>query len=299
MKAREFQALARLDLGTRALRAGRPGLRPWPMWTLALLLATLAGCSALSLAYMNAPTLAMLRIDAALDLPELQQEQLADAATAVHAWHRRQPRRELAAMLREARRRLAGPIDQADGEWILTAAQEHVRQVGERLAIEFGDRMTRFSPGELARISRRLDERRREFADEIGAGEPVLEREHRIERIEEAIDDWLGSVSPRQRALVLASPAVTGFDAGLWLDERARRERRLLDALAAADGGASLTLWFNDWRQGRPIDAAARMDAQRAEAIAMWVAVLNAADAGQREHLLDRLSDWIAVFDDE
>ena len=62
MKAREFQALARLDLGTRALRAGRPGLRPWPMWTLALLLATLAGCSALSLAYMNAPTLAMLRI---------------------------------------------------------------------------------------------------------------------------------------------------------------------------------------------------------------------------------------------
>ena len=269
-------------------------------WLLLLVsLGLLAGCSALSLAYMNAPTLGVLRIDAALDLPQVQRDQLADAAAEVHAWHRQQPRRELAALLREARHRLAGPIEQSDGEWIVAAAQNHVREVGERLAIAFGSRMTRFSPAEIARIERRLDERRAEFADEIGAGDPARERDLRIERIEEAIDDWLGSVSERQRALVRASRAVAGFDATLWLQERARRERWLLDALAAADGGESLKLWFNDWRKGRTAPAAAAMDVQQAEAIAMWVAVVNGADAEQRAHLIERLSEWIEVFGDD
>ena len=278
----------------------RPDNRHRRVWLLLLAsLSVLAGCSALSLAYMNAPALGVLRIDSALDLPQVQRDQLADAAAEVHAWHRQQPRRELAALLREARRRLAGPIEQSDGEWIVGAAQNHVREVGVRLAIAFGTRMTRFSPAEIARIERRLAERGAEFADEIGAGDPARERALRIERIEEAIDDWLGSVSEHQQALVRSSRAVAGFDASLWLQERARRERRLLDALAVVDGGASLKLWFNDWRKGRAAPAAEAMDAQRAEAIAMWVAVLNAADAEQRAHLVGRLSDWIEVFEDD
>ncbi|MCB1907238.1 MAG: hypothetical protein KDH15_07700 [Rhodocyclaceae bacterium] len=268
-------------------------------WLLVSLLCLLAGCSAASLVYMNAPTLGVLRIDAALGLPSLQRDQLADAATAVHAWHRQQPRRELAALLREARRRLAGPIDQADGEWFVGAAEEHVREVGERLAIEFGSRVTPFSPADLGRMAKRLVQRREEFAEEIGVGDPERERASRIERIEDAIDDWLGSVNRQQHALVLASRAVTDFDSALWLDERARREQWLLDALAMTDGGESLKRWFSDWRRGRGEAAAATLDEQRGEAIAMWVAVLNAADAGQRERLLGRLSDWIEVFEDD
>ena len=274
-----------------------PGLRQGRILLLALVLA-LTGCSALSFVYMNAATLGVLWIDRALDLPSAHRALLGDAAEAVHSWHKGQPARDLARFLREARQRLAKPIDQSDGEWIVANAQEQVRLVGERLAIVFGPCMPPLSAEEVARIERRLAERREEFAEEIGVGDPDRERRLRVERIEEAIDEWLGSVTPVQREIVLASPAVLRFDPSLWLAERARREANLVQALTRRDGGEALQAWFNDWLSGRPPEAAAELDAQRADAIAMWVAVFNTATAEQRAHLLDRLDNWAGVFED-
>ena len=240
----------------------------------------------------------MLWIDRALDLPSAHKALLGDAAEQVHRWHKGEPAAELAVFLREARRRLQGPVDQADGEWIVTNAQEQVRRIGDRLAMTFGPRMPPFSEQQLARVSRRLAERREDFAEEIGLGDPERERALRIERIEEAVDDWLGSVTDDQRRLVAASAAVARFEPSLWLAERARREANLVQALDARDGGVALRAWFNDWLTGRPPEAAAALDAQRADAIAMWVAVFNSATPSQRAHLLDRLDGWAEVFED-
>lgn len=271
-------------------------IRPAPLLLLLCLLA-LGGCSALSFVYMNAATFGVLWIDRALDLPSAHRALLADAAAEVHAWHRGAPARELAGVLREAGRRLSGPASEHDGEWIVASAQEQVRKVGERLAIVYGPRIPPFSASEVQRMEHRLQERREEFAEEIGIGDPERERALRIERIEEAIDDWLGSVSDAQRALVAESRAVQGFQPALWLEERARRERNLVRALTAGDGGVALRAWFNDWLSGRPPEAAEALDAQRAEAIAMWVAVFNSATPDQRQHLQDRLADWAEVFE--
>ncbi len=204
----------------RALRSG------WIPLLLAALL--LGGCSALSFVYMNAATLGVLWIDRALDLPAAHKALLGDAAEAVHQWHKGAPAEELAGFLRAARERLSGPVAQADGEWIVAGAQEQVRRVGDRLAREYGPRMPPFSDDELSRVARRLTERREAFAEELGLGDPARERVLRIERIEEAIDDWLGSVTAEQRELVVGSAAVLRFDPGLWLAERARREAELL-----------------------------------------------------------------------
>ena len=80
----------------------RPDNRHRRVWLLLLAsLSVLAGCSALSLAYMNAPALGVLRIDSALDLPQVQRDQLADAAadyySVTNQWARVRAEREAAA----------------------------------------------------------------------------------------------------------------------------------------------------------------------------------------------------------
>jgi len=268
-------------------------------WLAVLALLSVGACSALSIAYSHASTLAVLWINRALDLPPAQRAELSRAADEVLQWHRDGPRRELAATLREARRRLAGPVTEADGEWIVASLQDHVRRVGERLAQAFGRRMSPFGKEDIERMEWRLRSRREDFAEEIGVGDIERERSFRVERIEEAIDDWLGPPTEEQRELVRTSAAVRDFEPRLWLAERARRERALIEALRAEDRGAALQRWFADWRSGRPPEVAARLDAQQADAIGMWVAVVNAATSDQREHLLARLDEWIAVFEQD
>ncbi len=268
-------------------------------WLAVLVLLSVGACSALSIAYSHASTLAVLWINRAIDLPPAQRAELSRAADEVLEWHRDGPRHELAAMLREAKRRLAGQVSEADGEWVVASVQDHVRQIGERLALAFGSRMTPFAEDEIERMEGRLRSRREDFADEIGVGDAERERRFRVERIEEAIEDWLGPATAQQMELVRASPAVRDFEPRLWLAERARRERKLIEALRMADHGAALQHWFADWRSGRAPEVAARLDAQQADAIRMWVAVVNAATSDQRAHLLARLDEWIAVFEQD
>lgn len=283
-------------VGSPDLVAPTPVGRRWSALLCSLAVLLLAGCSALSLAYRNAPALGTLWIDRALDLPAAHRALLGEAAVEVYHWHRGVPARELAAILREAARRLAGPVGDGDVEWLTAALQDHVRQVGERLALELGPRLLPFTGPELGRIERRMRERREEYAEEIAAGRPERQRELRIERIEEALEDWLGSVTPAQHELIAGSESVSRYDARLWIEEQARRERELLAALAADDRGASLQAWFHDWRSGRPAAVADALQRQRSASIAMWVALLNLASDEQRRHLRTRLEAWAKVF---
>lgn len=258
----------------------------------------LAGCSALSLAYRHAPTLAVLWIDRALDLPAAHRALLADAAEEVYRWHLGEPREELAAILREAQRRVAGPVAPADGEWLVERLQDHVRRVGERLAGTLGPRLPPLSAAELARIGRRLAERRAEDAQEMAIDNPAVAIVRRSERVEAAVSDWLGSVDERERELIAAAPAVSEFDARLWLGERTRREQALVAALAADDDGVALAAWFRDWRVGRAPDVDRALKRQREATIAMWVRLVNQASDTQRQHLRERLGNWAAALED-
>lgn len=257
----------------------------------------LAGCSALSLAYLNAPRLGTLWINRALDLPEAQREVLAEAAEEVYRWHLGAPRQELAGLLREAQRRLAGQVSASDGAWLVDRLQAHVVRLGEQLVARLAMRMPPFSPKDIARIEKRLELRRADYAEELTEGDREAQIRRRAETLEEFAQDWLGDLSEAQRALIAASPAVRGFDPQLWIAERARRERALVVALQAADGGASLRAWFVDWRAGRSPEVAALIAQQQRASIDLWVTLANQASETQRRHLRQRLGDWAEVFE--
>lgn len=257
----------------------------------------IAGCSAPSLVYRNAPGLFTLWASRALDLPQAHREALRAAAEEVHGWHRGAPRRALVALLREAAARLASPVSLADGEWLASALEAHAVEVGERLAVALSRRLPPVSPEERERIARRMAERRADHAEELARGEPRLARARRIERIEERAEHWLGWLEAGQRELIAGAAATLAFDPGLWLDERERRERELLEALVADDRGERLRSWFVNWRDGRPPAAAGQMTRQRAQTIAMWVALANSASDGQRAQLRERLGGWVGALE--
>ena len=265
---------------------------------LALCCLLFAGCSALSLVYRNAGPLGSLWINRALDLPDAHREVVAEAAREVHRWHRAGPRLELAALLREAQRRLATEVSVEDGRWLVDQVQAHLSALGVELARRAGPRFPPLTAADRARIERRLASRRADYGDKIAIDNPLRQRARRIDRFEEAAAEWFGWVSTRQQVLIANSPAVTDFDARQWIGERERREQTLLSALAADDAGAALQAWFVDWRSGRPEAVARSLKRQREASIALWVAMANAASPEQRQYLLDRLGTWAEVFED-
>ena len=281
----------------------RKTIRALRLTLIVLMLATLAGCSSVSMGYRNAPMLASWWIDSHLDLPSEQHAAVERALDEVHVWHAGAPRETLVALLRDVEQRLAGPVNADDLSGFAVALEAHADQVSTRFAQVLLPRLSPLDANELERVAKRVDERNLEYAEKHLEGTLAERQQRRRERIEDAADDWFGSVSAVQREVIARTIDRGGFDDHLWIAERERRLRNLLAALGGASQGSAiepserLERWFSDWRRDRSPEVVAAFARQRAASIRLMVALIDAATPAQREHLRNRLRDWADDLD--
>ena len=265
--------------------------------------AVLTGCSSVSLGYRNAPTLASWWIDSHLDLPSEHHAAVERALVEVHVWHAGAPREALVALLRDAAQRVAGPVEAADVSRLTQALEAHADAVSTRFAQALLPQLPPLATGELERIATRVGERQREYAEAHLEGSLAERQQRRRERIEDAVDDWFGSVTAVQREVIAHTVDRGDFDDRLWIAERERRLNNLLAALAedprenAIAQRERLARWFSDWRRDRSPAVVAAFARQRAASIRLIVALIDAATPAQREHLQNRLHDWADDLD--
>ena len=273
---------------------------------LALLLAglVLAACSSVSMGYRGAPTLAGWWIDRQLDLPAAHREALDRALDETHRWHAGAPRQALAAILRDAAQRLERPVNEADLREVIAALEAHADEVSTHFANALLPRLPALDAQELARIDARLAERQRDYAEKRLGKDEKAQQQRRRERTEEAAEDWFGTVSAVQRALVARSIESGAFDDRVWVAERARRQQALVDALrgglnkvGGTQQAGALQRWFSDWRRDRSAAVSAAIAAQRQASIVLWLDMIDAATPAQRQHLRERLLGWADDLD--
>ena len=265
-----------------------------------VLLALLAGCSALRLGYNQAPGLVGWWIDSYVDLDESQTPRLRDALRAWFRWHRGTQLADYAALLARLQGELAGP---------LTAAQvcRWNQDIEARLDTGFAqavpsiaDIARTLSPAQLAHLQRRFAKNNAEYRSEFL--QPSLEERMRasFKRIVERTEVVYGRLDDVQRERIAQWTADSPFDAQAWYVERQRRQQEIAETLqrigneplSADEAQRALRLLYEHmWRSPREGYRAyqERLLAYNCDFAAQ---VHNLMTPEQRRHAIGKLKGW-------
>jgi hypothetical protein len=262
-----------------------------------LLFALLAGCSMMEFAYNNADTWVRWQAGRYLDLQDAQEEEFDRRLAAFLAWHRAQALPQYARFADEAGARLARGATQADLVWGYDAIRQQSREGLRRAGMEAGDFLDRLTPAQIEHLERRFAEDNRKFAREWVEGTPAELRSRRLQRIQGAMEDWLGELNDAQRERVRQFNDGAPLNGGLRDRERRRRQGELLAMLRARQSARALGDWAAHWDRGREPALAAGIRSYEAGFFAMLADVERSLSARQRETAIARLGRHAREFD--
>ena len=156
---------------------------------------------------------------------------------------------------------------------------------------------------ELARIDARLAERQRDYAEKRLGKDEKAQQQRRRERTEEAAEDWFGTVSAVQRALVARSIESGAFDDRVWVAERASPagSSTLRGGLNKVGGtqqaGAFAALVFRLAARPRALRYRPPSQPSARPASCQVARHDEVATPAQRQHLRERLLGWADDLD--
>jgi hypothetical protein len=209
------------------LRWARPAR--WAVGLLAVSL--LAACSALQLAYRQAPNLTYWWLNGQFSFNDAQSVLVRQDVDSFFAWHRKQALPELSNQLR----RWQGL---ARSDWNTDQVCREVDWVRARLLQAFDQSapaMARMSlqlqPGQLDRLKRKQTERNQEVRDDFVDGDTQARLDRRLERTAKRMRQFYGSLTTEQEALLRSWLARSPWDAQRSLSERMRLQQDIRDTI--------------------------------------------------------------------
>jgi len=218
---------------------------------LACLVALLAGCSALELAYDNADSYLRWQAGRYLDLKNSQAEEFKARVGAFLVWHRSEALPQYARLAGEAGKRLERGASLADMVWSYDAIRQQAQEGLRRASAETGDFLDRLTPAQIEYLEKRFAEDNQKFAREWLEGTPAEQRERRLKRLTHTLEDWLGELSGAQRERVRQFNDSAPLNGEMRDRERRRRQAELLAMLRARESARRLADWAAEWDRGR------------------------------------------------
>jgi hypothetical protein len=278
--------------------AGRPIIAALAL----LLLLLMGGCSAVRLAYNQAPELAYWWLDGYFDFSDEQTPRVRDALGQWFVWHRRTQLPDYAALLARAQTDVQGDLtpERLCGWW--SDLRERLENGVERGVPMAADLMLSLSPAQIAHIERRYAKSNSDFRDEYLAKDPKLRLEASVKRVIERAELLYGRLDDTQRERVARLVTESPFDPELWLSERQRRQQDALQMLrrASAERGArdaaEAALRAYAQRVVRSPRESYRQYSQRLEQFncSFAAVVHNSTSAAQRQAAVAKLKGWEA-----
>lgn len=259
----------------------------------------LAGCSTTRLAYDHLDTLLHWQATDYVDLTTAQKRNLDGEIRDWWAWHRRTQLPLYAAELRRlAAEAQAGPVtrarlealgDTVEGWWIASATQ--AAPGFARLNADLDDAQI---AGEVRRIGKEAERR---MNKRLRHGDDGRRREA-AEEMDERLEQWLGSTSAAQEALVRQWAADLRLISAAQLQQR-RAQLDQYAALLAGRAQPGFAQRMRDYLITNHDDAG--LQAQEREARLRWFQLLadvsGSLSAEQRQHLVRRLIGFAEDFE--
>jgi len=269
---------------------------------LALVLALLAGCSALRLGYNQADWMAFRWFDSYADFDQEQAIRARAAIRSWFAWNRKTQLADYADLLQRIDAEVSADTsaERVCGWWRAVRVRID-RSVTEALPA-IADIGRTLQPAQIEHIEQRYAKSEAEFRDEYMQPDPERRRREAVQRTIDLAESAYGDLEPAQKERLARAVAESPFDPAMSLAERRRRQQDALQTLRGLAAGApdataaraQIRSWLQRYERS-PVDAH-RLYAERVIQHNCRVAadLHNTASAAQRQNLSKKLRGWVA-----
>ena len=261
-----------------------------------MVVALLAGCSAVRLVYDNADIYVRWRAAHYLDPDEAQAEELDERIAAFMAWHRTHSLPKYAQIADDARRRLERQLQPDDLVWGYDAVVAQLREDMRAAAQNMAPLLDRLTPQQIAHFERRLAEDNRRFERENLRGGERERRKRRTQRNVERLEDWLGRLSRAQVERVAQYSERSPLLDELRDRDHKRLQAELLAILRARQATKRLPDFVANFDRGREPAYAAAIEAARKEYGAMVLDIDRSLTREQRSRASHDLARYAQEF---
>jgi len=270
----------------RALRAALAGL----------VLVALAACSATQMVYDNGATLLRWRATSYLDVHGAQAQDLDRRIERFLAWHRSTALPQYAALAEACARRIERGLTRADLEWGYDALRVQLDHGLRAAAREVAPMLDTLTPAQIAHLAQRIEEDNEKFAQEQLNAEEATRRERRMERNLTRLEEWMGTLDTKQRAVVRRYTETAPLIGTLRAQDRRRRQAELLDIVRTRTAQRRLAGWAAGWDQGRTPAYAQAARANLEAYFDMLLAIDRTLSAEQRAATVARFRRFAQDF---
>jgi hypothetical protein len=237
----------------------------------------LAACSSLRLAYNNADTLLYWWLDNYVDFEGEQKAEVKRDIDDFFRWHRKTQLQDYVQLLQKAQRQLRGNPTQAD----LMADYVDIRDRTEALLLRSAPNIADMA------LSLKPEQDQNKF---------------RYKKSMEQFELWFGSFSREQEAIIRKASDARPLDNGLWLDERMKRQGRILalarKIMTEQPSRQVATQWIEELVRASFDRLAASerkpfFDAYTQSTLELVHTVVRIATPEQKAHAQKRMDGWI------
>jgi len=272
---------------------------------LVVLLAVLAGCSSLRLAYNHGDTLLYWWLDAYVDLNSDQKTWVKRDIDELFRWHRKTQLHDYAQILQTAQRQLAGNPTAAD----LIGDYDEVKSRTQLLLFkalpELADLARSLQPDQIATLEKKFAANNAEFRKKNMKGDLDAQLKFRYKKSMEQFELWFGNFSPEQEAQIRKASDARPLDNDIWLDERMRRQKNILTLVQKvqreklnkeATMALIHTLVRDTFERLEHSERKQFFDAYEASTAQLVLTVVKIATPAQKAHAQKRMQGWIDDF---
>lgn len=268
-------------------------------WIAVLLLAWLAGCSTLKLAYNHSPSWISYQLDVYLDLDDAQESALSTQLDALHAWHRNHALPDYVSAL------------QTWSQWVMTGhrftvddilgvqqqVERELLRISSQAAVEVAPLVHRLTPKQIDHLRGKLEKSNRDYQKKYlsASTTEASRRKERLEELEERYENWLGRLTPEQKGILSKTVDKQLVGSLLWSEERKARQQvllRLLDesrTMSTMEAQKAWQSYFESLARYRVPELESRRPLIRSEWAEVTADILNLMTASQRQYLHTKL----------
>jgi hypothetical protein len=264
----------------------------------------LTACSTLQLAYNYAPGLIASRMNAYLNLDETQQAQLNQELVTFAAWHD-ETLPHYTSTLNQWANRLSKPEPFTGAEIlaIQETIEQHLQTLGERTALQLAPLLVTLGPQQIKQLESKFKESNAEYvADFLKNPESPSSINKRHARLTKRFEEWLGSLSPQQKNILIAVSDKRAPIIEAWYRERNLRQQALIQLIQSQHNAppAQAQQAFEDYLQSLNRYREPMLNEQRDTLRLEWAQataeVLNIASPEQKRSLQKKLRSYAQDF---
>lgn len=262
----------------------------------------LAACSSLRLAYNNADTLLYWWLDAYVDFESDQKAEVKQDIDEFFRWHRKTQLQDYVQFLQKAQRQLRGNPTQADLMADYTDIRDRTEAMLLRSAPDIAELALTLKPEQLETMEKKFAKNNAKFRKENMKGDAQDQNKFRYKKSMEQFELWFGDFSDDQEATIRRASDARPLDNGLWLDERMKRQGRIIalarKIMTEKPSKQVATQWIEEHVRSSfdRLSASERkpfFDAYTQGTLELVHTVVRIATPEQKAHAQKRMEGWI------